>query len=89
MEIIIKKVCFFYIFYVGFVLLEFFLLNKGSVFSVEECCNFNLLGLLLEVVELIEEQVECVWFQYQGFKIEIDKYIYLCNIQDINEMFFY
>ncbi|VTP68260.1 NAD-dependent malic enzyme [Leclercia adecarboxylata] len=71
-----------YIPYAGPVLLEFPLLNKGSAFSMEERSNFNLLGLLPEVVETIEEQAERAWIQYQGFKTEIDKHIYLRNIQD-------
>ena len=62
-----------YIPYAGPVLLEFQLLNKGSAFSMEERRNFNLLGLLPEVVETIEEQAERAWIQYQGFKTEIDK----------------
>ena len=74
-----------YIPYAGPVLLEFPLLNKGSAFSMEERRNFNLLGLLPEVVETIEEQAERAWIQYQGFKTEIDKHIYLRNIQDTNE----
>ena len=78
-----------YIPYAGPVLLEFPLLNKGSAFSMEERRNFNLLGLLPEVVETIEEQAERAWIQYQGFKTEIDKHIYLRNIQDTNETLFY
>ncbi|XCW69634.1 NAD-dependent malic enzyme [Kosakonia cowanii] len=70
-------------------LLEFPLLNKGSAFSVEERSSFNLLGLLPEVVETIEEQAERAWLQYQGFKTDIDKHIYLRNIQDTNETLFY
>lgn len=57
------------------------LLNKGSAFSMEERSSFNLLGLLPEVVETIEEQAERARIQYQGFKTEIDKHIYLRNIQ--------
>ncbi|MBN0661819.1 NAD-dependent malic enzyme, partial [Pseudomonas aeruginosa] len=63
--------------------------NEGSAFSREERRNFNLLGLLPEVVETIEEQAERAWIQYQGFKTEIDKHIYLRNIQDTNETLFY
>ncbi|MDP9770275.1 UNVERIFIED_ORG: malate dehydrogenase (oxaloacetate-decarboxylating) [Atlantibacter hermannii] len=70
-------------------MLEFPLLNKGSAFSVEERSSFNLLGLLPEVVETIEEQAERAWLQYQGFKTDIDKHIYLRNIQDTNETLFY
>ncbi|WP_318365291.1 NAD-dependent malic enzyme [Enterobacter sp.] len=78
-----------YIPYAGPVLLEFPLLNKGSAFSLEERSQFNLLGLLPEVVETIEEQAERAWLQYQGFKTDIDKHIYLRNIQDTNETLFY
>ena len=48
---------------------------------MEERSNFNLLGLLPEVVETIEEQAERARIQYQGFKTEIDKHIYLRNIR--------
>lgn len=89
MQFIHKKNRSLYIPYAGPVLLEFPLLNKGSAFSMEERSSFNLLGLLPEVVETIEEQAERAWIQYQGFKTEIDKHIYLRNIQDTNETLFY
>src|SRR5476651_2541991 len=78
-----------YIPHAGPVLLEFPLLNKGSAFTQEERDNFNLHGLLPEAVETIEEQAERAWRQYQDFTSDIDKHIYLRNIQDTNETLFY
>lgn len=78
-----------YIPHAGPVLLEFPLLNKGSAFTIEERDNFNLHGLLPEAVETIEEQTERAWRQYQDFTSDIDKHIYLRNIQDTNETLFY
>ncbi|MCV9878183.1 NAD-dependent malic enzyme [Brenneria izbisi] len=78
-----------YIPYAGPILLEFPLLNKGSAFTEEERADFNLHGLLPEAVETIEEQAERAWRQYQEFKNDIDKHVYLRNIQDTNETLFY
>ncbi|MEQ4706651.1 NAD-dependent malic enzyme [Providencia huaxiensis] len=78
-----------YIPYAGPILLEFPLLNKGSAFTEEERANFNLHGLLPEQVETIEEQVERAYRQLIDFKSDIDKHIYLRNIQDTNETLFY
>ncbi|WP_025119531.1 MULTISPECIES: NAD-dependent malic enzyme [unclassified Serratia (in: enterobacteria)] len=78
-----------YIPYAGPILLEFPLLNKGSAFSEEERSNFNLHGLLPEAIETIEEQVERAYRQFQDFKNDNDKHIYLRNIQDTNETLFY
>ncbi|MEA9389240.1 NAD-dependent malic enzyme [Acerihabitans sp. TG2] len=78
-----------YIPHAGPVLLEFPLLNKGSAFTQEERDNFNLHGLLPEAIETIEEQTERAWRQYQDFSNDIDKHIYLRNIQDTNETLFY
>ena len=77
-----------YIPYAGPILLEFPLLNKGSAFTEEERANFNLYGLLPEQVETIEEQVERAYRQLIDFKTDIDKHIYLRNIQDTNETLF-
>ncbi|MFP1735759.1 NAD-dependent malic enzyme [Lonsdalea quercina] len=78
-----------YIPYAGPILLEFPLLNKGSAFTEEERSHFNLTGLLPEAVETIEEQAERAWRQYEGFKTDIEKHVYLRNIQDTNETLFY
>lgn len=78
-----------YIPYAGPILLEFPLLNKGSAFSPEERNDFNLNGLLPETVETIEEQAQRAWRQYQDFKNDNDKHVYLRNIQDTNETLFY
>ncbi len=78
-----------YIPYAGPALLETPLLNKGSAFSVEERMFFNLEGLLPEAIETIEEQTERAYQQYQKFDKDMDKHIYLRNIQDTNETLFY
>ncbi|GAB7217730.1 hypothetical protein OS42_43440 [Dickeya oryzae] len=78
-----------YIPYAGPLLLEFPLLNKGSAFTEEERDHFNLHGLLPEAVETIEEQAERAWRQYQEFKNDMEKHVYLRNIQDTNETLFY
>ncbi|WP_026971041.1 NAD-dependent malic enzyme [Aliagarivorans marinus] len=75
--------------YAGPALLETPLLNKGSAFSQEERIFFNLEGLLPENIESIEEQAERAYQQYQGFTTDLDRHIYLRNIQDTNETLFY
>ena len=75
--------------YAGFTLLELPLLNKGSAFTQEERANFNLSGLLPHVIETIEEQHQRSYQQYQNFNDDINKHIYLRNIQDTNETLFY
>ncbi len=78
-----------YIRYAGPVLLETPLLNKGSAFSVEERQSFNLEGLLPNVVETIEGQTNRAYSQYSLFENDLDKHIYLRNIQDTNETLYY
>ncbi|WP_100753586.1 NAD-dependent malic enzyme [Vibrio salilacus] len=78
-----------YIPYAGPALLSTPLLNKGSAFSAQERSSFNLEGLLPENTETIQEQVERAYLQYRNFENDMDKHIYLRNIQDTNETLFY
>jgi len=78
-----------YIPYAGPALLSTPLLNKGSAFTAEERSSFNLEGLLPETTETIQEQVGRAYKQYCNFESDMDKHIYLRNIQDTNETLFY
>ena len=78
-----------YIPFAGPVLLETPLLNKGSAFSPEERDSFNLTGLLPHTIETIEEQSLRAYHQLRSFTSDMDKHIYLRNIQDTNETLFF
>lgn len=78
-----------YIPFAGPALLEAPLLNKGSAFSRQERQAFNLEGLLPYSIETIEEQKARAYEQLCSFKTDIDKHIYLRNIQDTNETLYY
>lgn len=78
-----------YIPFAGPALLEAPLLNKGSAFSQHERQHFNLEGLLPYNIETIEEQKARAYQQFCSFQTDIDKHIYLRNIQDTNETLYY
>ena len=78
-----------YIPFAGPILLETPLLNKGSAFSSEERDSFNLTGLLPHNIETIEEQSLRAYHQLCSFDSDMDKHIYLRNIQDTNETLFH
>lgn len=78
-----------YISYAGPILLETPLLNKGSAFSEYERQQFNLEGLLPHSIETIEEQTKRVYQQFQSLNSNIEKHIFLRNIQDTNETLFF
>ncbi|CAM4373537.1 NAD-dependent malic enzyme [Acinetobacter pragensis] len=78
-----------YIPYAAHSLLELPLLNKGAAFSAQERHTFNLHGLIPHVIETIEEQSQRSYQQYLSFSDDINKHIYLRNIQDTNETLFY
>ena len=78
-----------YLPYAGNNLLELPLLNKGSAFTAEERSKFNLHGLIPHAIESIEEQSQRSYQQYCAFNDDINRHIYLRNIQDTNETLFY
>lgn len=78
-----------YIPFAGPALLEAPLLNKGSAFSPRERQQFNLEGLLPFSTETIEEQKARAYEQFSSFQSDIDKHIYLRNIQDTNETLYF
>lgn len=78
-----------YISFAGPILLETPLLNKGSAFSQQERQQFNLEGLLPHCIETIEEQTTRAYQQMSQFHTDMDKHIYLRNIQDTNETLFF
>jgi len=78
-----------YLRYAGPILLETSLLNKGNAFTERERREFNLEGLLPHSIETIEEQTTRAYEQYSQFEEDLDKHIYLRNIQDTNETLYY
>lgn len=65
------------------------LLNKGMAFSLEERAAFGLLGLLPPHVADIETQRERSYLAVQSKPNDLEKYIYLRDLQDSNETLFY
>ncbi len=65
------------------------LLNKGTAFSIEERHELKLLGKLPFRVETLDEQVKRAKNQYSRYTSNLQKYIYLNNLHDKNEVLFY
>ncbi len=63
--------------------------NKGTAFTAEERTRFGLHGLLPPYVETLEEQVERAYKSYLVYEKEMNRHIYLRQLQDNNEVLFY
>jgi malate dehydrogenase (oxaloacetate-decarboxylating) len=63
--------------------------NKGTAFTFEERSRFNLHGLLPSRVETLDEQVTRSYEAFQRKTDELEKHIYLRQLQDTNEVLFY
>ncbi|MEM7144703.1 MAG: NAD-dependent malic enzyme [Verrucomicrobiota bacterium] len=70
-------------------LLETSLWNKGTAFSDEERSEFGLLGLLPPQVETIDEQTARCYEAFSEQPTNLEKHVYLRNLQDENETLFY
>ena len=58
------------------------LLNKGMAFTREERENFNLLGLIPPYESSLQEQCDRSYESFRSKSSDIDKYIYLRDLQD-------
>ena len=73
----------------GQMLLETPSLNKGTAFTYEERLALGLDGLLPPVVETIEEQSARAYKAYLRKHDDLERHIYLRQLQDTNEVLFY
>ena len=65
------------------------LLNKGTAFTERERDMLGLRGLLPPRVFTLEEQLERTYNSFRGKPTNLEKYIYLVNLQNRNEILFY
>ena len=75
--------------FVGQLLLERPMLNKGTAFTKAERRELRLLGLLPPHEETIDEQSARAYGAYQDKSTDLERHIYLRQLQDTNETLFY
>jgi len=73
----------------GQLLLERSLFNKGTGFTKEERREFGLLGLLPPAVESLDEQAARAFEAYGMKSTDLERHIYLRQLQDSNATLFY
>jgi malate dehydrogenase (oxaloacetate-decarboxylating) len=73
----------------GTALLNLPILNKGTAFTAEERARFGLRGLLPPHVDRLSEQVARAYKAYQRKDDDLERHIYLRQLQDTNEVLFY
>ena len=75
--------------FTGDLLLERPLFNKGTAFTAAERRELGLLGLLPPHEETLAEQVSRAYEAYQAKPTDLERHIYLRQLQDANETLFY
>lgn len=73
----------------GLMLTRLPLLNKGTAFDHEERRTFGLDGFFPSHVSSLDEQVARAEHNLRGFRVDLDKHVYLRMLQDRNEVLFY
>lgn len=64
-------------------------LNKGTGFSAEERQTLGLTGLVPDVTESLDTQLNRVLLQLEKKATDLDRFIYLMNLLETNETLFY
>jgi malate dehydrogenase (oxaloacetate-decarboxylating) len=75
--------------YAGRQLLENPVTNKGSCFTVEERNELGLAGLLPPHIETLEDQMARSYASLKDKETDLERHIYLRQLQDVNETLFY
>ena len=65
------------------------LLNKGTAFTKEERTALGLTGLLPPHIETLEGQTSRAYAAFRAEPTDLDRHIYLRNLQDANETLYY
>lgn len=73
----------------GFDILRDPRLNKGTAFTRRERKELGLIGLLPDIVSSMEMQMERIEGHVDSLTSDLDKYIYLSDLQERNESLFY
>jgi len=73
----------------GYFLMRLPLLNKSTAFTLEERREFGLEGLLPPHVATLEKQLVRTYANFQRSTSDIEKHVYLRNLQDRNEVLFF
>jgi malate dehydrogenase (oxaloacetate-decarboxylating)(NADP+) len=73
----------------GFDILRDPRLNKGTAFTRRERKELGLIGLLPDIVSSMEMQMERIEGHVDSLSTDLDKYIYLSDLQERNESLFY
>ena len=64
-------------------------LNKGTAFTAEERRAFGIEGRLPPRIETLEEQILRMYEQYSACKTNLEKYVFLREVQDYNRIQYY